>query len=116
MNIQTQAALSMIWVTFGEVNSIVAQIDSSLSPQMGACMHIVWIIFTNVLLVNLLISMMAETFRLDQADTHSSVGFVVCMCVCVCARARVCTHVYADFVYIIFQYVVSSRMAYLNLW
>ncbi len=77
----------MIWISFGEVKSTFEPMKYSKSPEMGTMIHLVWILFTNVLLLNLLISMMAETFRSDTADTHSAVSFMyVCMYVCMYVR------------------------------
>jgi hypothetical protein len=44
---------------------------------MGMILHLVWIIFTSVLLLNLLISMMGETFRQHRANTHSAVSYLL---------------------------------------
>ncbi len=87
--IPTQASLTMVWVSLGEVSSIVDVVASSFSPTVGLLVHIVWVIFTNVLMLNLLISMMAETFSNDASDTHSA----VCMCVYVCFFSCVCVFV-----------------------
>ncbi len=82
----------MIWVSFGDVSDIVEPISYSHAPGMGMAIHLMWLIFTNVLLLNLLISMMGERFRADRQRTHSAVRIHVCVCLCV----RVCLCVCND--------------------
>jgi hypothetical protein len=64
----------MIWATFGEVSTIAGPATSSHSPAMAMTVHLVWAVFTNILLMNLLISMMSETFHSDLEDTLSAVS------------------------------------------
>jgi hypothetical protein len=43
---------------------------------MSMIVHVVWVLFTNILLLNLLISMMSETFQTDLEDTRSAVSIL----------------------------------------
>jgi len=64
-----KASLQLLYVSLGEVNvGNVVQYSGNEDLMQGVL--IVWIIITNVLLLNLLISMMAETFQRDQQDHH----------------------------------------------
>jgi len=71
-----KAALVLLWSSFGDVD-IMSTIDSSESYAIMLIAQLAWIVLTNVLLLNLLISMMAETFSSDQQDTHDAWLFPV---------------------------------------
>mmetsp|Transcript_35400 Transcript_35400/g.85463 ORF Transcript_35400/g.85463 Transcript_35400/m.85463 type:complete len:1276 (+) Transcript_35400:192-4019(+) len=66
-----KAALMLLWSSFGDVD-IMDTIDDSESYEFMLIAQLTWIVLTNVLLLNLLISMMAETFSRDQQDTHDT--------------------------------------------
>jgi hypothetical protein len=69
----------MVWFSLGEETSTMDSINSSLPATMGTAIPLMWMVFTNVLLLNLLISMMAETFKSDQKVSHITVS-IICVC------------------------------------
>lgn len=65
-----QTLLRLVWVSLGDVDST-QLIDQTASPQLTLAVYVVWVMLS-VLLINLLIAMMGQTFESDMEDTHKT--------------------------------------------
>lgn len=63
----------MLYISLGEVGSL----DVEMTLPIQITIYFVWVILTNVLLLNLLISMMGQTFSDNTQDTHNAWVFPV---------------------------------------
>mmetsp|Transcript_33915 Transcript_33915/g.85739 ORF Transcript_33915/g.85739 Transcript_33915/m.85739 type:complete len:215 (-) Transcript_33915:1829-2473(-) len=63
----------MLYISLGEVGSL----DREMETPLQLVIYFVWVVLTNVLLLNLLISMMGQTFSDIQGDTHNAWVFPV---------------------------------------
>uniref|UniRef100_A0A6T8NHJ3 Ion transport domain-containing protein n=1 Tax=Hemiselmis andersenii TaxID=464988 RepID=A0A6T8NHJ3_HEMAN len=63
----------MLYISLGEVGSL----DREMDTPLQLVIYFVWVVLTNVLLLNLLISMMGQTFSDIQGDTHNAWVFPV---------------------------------------
>jgi len=63
----------MLYISLGEVGSL----DREMNTPLQLVIYFVWVVLTNVLLLNLLISMMGQTFSDIQGDTHNAWVFPV---------------------------------------
>jgi len=63
------ASLTFVWVTLGD-NNFALEILNTKSPDVLMIIHLLFVVFTNVLLLNLLISMMGDTYATNKEKTH----------------------------------------------
>jgi len=62
--------LELIWVSLGEVD-ISSVIMATHNSSLAFSLHIIWIILSDVLVLNLLIAMMGRTYDQDTRDGHT---------------------------------------------
>jgi hypothetical protein len=65
---RNQVMRKMLYISLGEVGSL----DLEMTLPIQITIYFVWVVLTNVLLLNLLISMMGQTFSDNTQDTHNA--------------------------------------------
>lgn len=70
---RNQVMRKMLYISLGEVGSL----DLEMTLPIQITIYFVWVVLTNVLLLNLLISMMGQTFSDNTQDTHNAWVFPV---------------------------------------
>eukprot|EP00281_Chroomonas_sp_CCMP1168_P024482 CAMPEP_0206229178 /NCGR_PEP_ID=MMETSP0047_2-20121206/9557_1 /ASSEMBLY_ACC=CAM_ASM_000192 /TAXON_ID=195065 /ORGANISM="Chroomonas mesostigmatica_cf, Strain CCMP1168" /LENGTH=562 /DNA_ID=CAMNT_0053652457 /DNA_START=123 /DNA_END=1810 /DNA_ORIENTATION=+ len=65
------AFLKLIWVSLGDVEQM-RLLDQTSSQSLTTAVYMIWVMLSTVLLVNLLIAMMGQTFDSDMEDTHKT--------------------------------------------